>query len=67
MFLVCVWLLPSSESDDGQEDVDDVHVDLSGGQDVFLGGDGMFLPSHDHLGVVNEESGKDHGDETAPN
>ena len=38
--------------EDLDEEVDDVQVQLDGGQDVLLGGHA----GHDHLGVVDDEA-----------
>lgn len=51
-------LSSASQVEDGQEDVDDVDVELYGGRDVLLRGDGVLLAPHDLLGVVDQEHGE---------
>jgi len=41
------------------KEIDHVHIELDGGEDVLLGRD----PTHDHLGVDDDEHGKDAGTE----
>ncbi len=54
-------LTPAAELQDGQEDVDHVDVELDGGEDVLLGGDGVLFAPHDLLGVVDQEHREEEG------
>ena len=49
-FLFPVDFLQNFE--DLNEKIDDIQIELNGGQNVFLGAE----PGHDHLGVENDEA-----------
>lgn len=56
-----MYLIPRGPDDgqDVQEQIDYVHVQVEGGEDVLLGGNGVFvIPSHHHLGVVHDVNGE---------
>ena len=48
-------LTPPAQLQNGHEDVDDVHVQRDGREDVLLGRDGILLAADDLLGVVHQE------------
>ena len=56
------YLVPA-QAQDGQEDVDDVHVEADGREDMLLRVDLILAPSHDLLGVVHQEHGEDEGNQ----
>ena len=45
--------------ENGEEDVDDIQVELERGVDVLLGADGVLLAAHQLLGVDDEEHGEE--------
>jgi len=59
--------LTARQSDDGQyvhEDVDDVQVEVEGGEDVLLRTDGVLMIATQHqLGIVYQVNGKEHRSE----
>lgn len=53
--------LSANKSENVQEEIEDVQVEIDGSMDVFLRSD--F--SHDHVGVKDDEEGKEKGSSTS--